>query len=464
MDSRHNDALRRIYEADLTLARDGREPEQFHLRHSGGMESDIEHPRWDPSWATPSEHTIDDLEEMGYLRVEPHHNKARSFGLTLEGRKRGEELAAGIQRSEIGPQDRQPGGSYTQEERLQYAEQFDAEFNLAISAFLGRIGDGNFTEDDLVDAVQISKFDITAAVQWLRKARAEGIVAPAGGGWRVIAHDNGPTYHVRVVPTKARDMMSGAIYALDLTEDEVLARFVAPYQESKPISWGDRNVGAYRKPKIGRLYKPGADTVAEIKENLRKSRRVHAMHEAEDLFFEKTVQDVTDHYIDPAEPSQVDARDASPPRTKAATSQQTIFVVHGHSRKDEVARVLEQMTSQRVVVLGEQAGRSQTIIEKFEELGSQADFAVVLLTADDVGAAKDHADELRPRARQNVMLELGYFIGRIGREKVAVLYESDVELPSDYTGVEYIPFRGEWKLRLMRELREAGFEVVPPDA
>jgi len=100
------------------------------------------------------------------------------------------------------------------------------------------------------------------------------------------------------------------------------------------------------------------------------------------------------------------------------------------------------------------------IIEKLEEFAATAAFAVVLLTADDCGGSGQTA-ERRPRARQNVVFELGYFIGALGRSRVAVVYEDGVELPSDMNGILYTVLdpAGAWKLGLGRELRAAGFAV-----
>ncbi len=144
----------------------------------------------------------------------------------------------------------------------------------------------------------------------------------------------------------------------------------------------------------------------------------------------------------------------------AADIQDAVFVVHGHddALRSQVARFLEKLEI-RAVLLFEQPGRGKTVIEKLEA-NSTVKFAVVLLTPDDVGrAVKD--EELRPRARQNVILELGYFMGRLGRSNVAVLYDESVELLSDYRGVEYIKVdaEGAWRLRLARELKEAGLAV-----
>lgn len=139
-----------------------------------------------------------------------------------------------------------------------------------------------------------------------------------------------------------------------------------------------------------------------------------------------------------------------------------IFLVHGHDMAvlHEVARFLGRMELE-VTVLQEEPNRGQTIIEKFEHYGDVG-FAVVLLTDDDLGKATgDSKLSLRPRARQNVIFELGYFIGRLGRAKVCALYQDGVELPSDYSGVLYIRIdrEGGWKLKLCKELDAAGFEI-----
>jgi hypothetical protein len=146
-----------------------------------------------------------------------------------------------------------------------------------------------------------------------------------------------------------------------------------------------------------------------------------------------------------------------------ATKPVTIFLVHGHDEaRHEVARFLESLTrGAEVITLAEQASRGKTVIEKFEEHGSAASFAVVLLTPDDEGRSLK-ADELLPRARQNVVLELGFFIGKLGRDRVLVLNKGPVEQPSDMAGIMYINYPdGNWKLDLARELKAAGFIVDP---
>lgn len=111
-------------------------------------------------------------------------------------------------------------------------------------------------------------------------------------------------------------------------------------------------------------------------------------------------------------------------------------------------------------MLHEQPSGGRTILEKFEKHAADAGYAVVLLTADDQGGVASDSD-LRPRGRQNVIFELGFFFGKLGRDRVAVLLGSGVEEPSDIRGLVYIPFdpAGTWKHRLARELVGAGIDV-----
>ena len=144
---------------------------------------------------------------------------------------------------------------------------------------------------------------------------------------------------------------------------------------------------------------------------------------------------------------------------KKATNE--IFIVHGRDKgaKNTVARFLEKLDL-KPVILAELPGKGRTIIEKFEE-HAQVGYAIVLLTPDDAGSLQGDENELKPRARQNVIFELGFFIGHLGRERVCALTRGHVEIPSNYAGIEYIPFNdsGDWQLKLIRELKSVGFKV-----
>jgi predicted nucleotide-binding protein len=144
------------------------------------------------------------------------------------------------------------------------------------------------------------------------------------------------------------------------------------------------------------------------------------------------------------------------------TGTRRVFVVHGHdgTARESVARMLERLGLQPVI-LHEQAGGGDTLVEKLERHSDVA-YAVVLLTPDDEGRAKGAiAAPLAPRARQNVILELGYFAAKLGRRGVCALYTHGVELPSDWNGVEWVEMDGAggWRFKLGRELKHAGFDV-----
>jgi len=138
-----------------------------------------------------------------------------------------------------------------------------------------------------------------------------------------------------------------------------------------------------------------------------------------------------------------------------------VFIVHGHDSmtKESVARFVEKLDL-RAIILHEQPNEGKTIIEKFEDY-SNVGFAIVILTPDDVGAPQNKANEQKPRARQNVIFELGYFVGKIGRNRVCALYKEDVDMPSDYNGVLYVPLDANdaWQLKLAKEIKQAGIDV-----
>lgn len=141
-----------------------------------------------------------------------------------------------------------------------------------------------------------------------------------------------------------------------------------------------------------------------------------------------------------------------------------VFIVHGHNEgiRESVARFLEKVQLEPII-LHEQPNKGRTIIEKFIDYSDVA-FAVVLLTGDDeVRLRHNKKNKFKTRARQNVILELGFFLGRLGRERVCALYEEGVEIPSDYAGVVFVPIdnQGAWKLKLFLEMKAISLPVKP---
>ena len=152
---------------------------------------------------------------------------------------------------------------------------------------------------------------------------------------------------------------------------------------------------------------------------------------------------------------------ASTPKHPAQSLSKGIFIVHGHDEaaKHEVARFIEQL-GLRAIILHEKPDRGKTIIEKVDQ-HSDVGFAVVLLTPDEVAHPKDKPSEAKPRPRQNVVFELGYCIGKLGRSRVCALLKGDIELPTDYAGILYksMDATGSWRFELAREIKEAGIDV-----
>lgn len=112
------------------------------------------------------------------------------------------------------------------------------------------------------------------------------------------------------------------------------------------------------------------------------------------------------------------------------------------------------------IILKEQVSEGLTILEKLET-NAKSDFAIILLTGDDKGNRKD-LNDLNFRARQNVIFEMGYFFALLGRKNVVCLQEEDIETPSDLGGRMFIKLDNSdsWKLKLIKELKHAGFQVT----
>ena len=139
-----------------------------------------------------------------------------------------------------------------------------------------------------------------------------------------------------------------------------------------------------------------------------------------------------------------------------------IFVVHGHDHdaRNELSHFLRAL-GLKPIILDHQPNEGNTVIEKFEQHTRRVSVAIGLLTRDDVGYPKDLPQQAKPRARQNVVFELGFFIGKLGRRRVIAIRDGDVEIPSDYQGIVYISrdIEVDWRLRLIQELEAVGVPI-----
>lgn len=165
-------------------------------------------------------------------------------------------------------------------------------------------------------------------------------------------------------------------------------------------------------------------------------------------------------------------QDAPAPHAPAnpAIANKKVFVVHGHdtTSREQLELVLHKIGLDPFV-LANTGGGGLTIIEALEaEIGNnnnQARFGIVLMTPDDMGYSKtDGVENVQPRARQNVVLEMGMLISAVGRGNVAILKKGHLEAPSDAQGILYIPYNEHVKEsvpKLADRLRAAGFVLNP---
>ena len=165
--------------------------------------------------------------------------------------------------------------------------------------------------------------------------------------------------------------------------------------------------------------------------------------------------------LDEAEQGAIKAQSSQPINKK-------VFVVYGHDH--DTRHQLEAMLLRwglEPLILDQLRSEGQTIIEKLESYTSEVNFAVVLATPDDQGHRAEHPDEEAYRARQNVVLELGMLLSKLGRKKVAILLkdQENMERPSDIQGLIYIPFKDSLKdagLMLAKEMCAQGYQIDVP--
>ena len=151
------------------------------------------------------------------------------------------------------------------------------------------------------------------------------------------------------------------------------------------------------------------------------------------------------------------SEDDSAPKTVQTVNYSKVFIVHGHDGelKESVARIIEKQGIE-AIILSEQANQGKTIIEKFE-IYSDVGGAICLYTADDIGRANAESSD-HFRARQNVVFETGYFIGKLGRDHIVILADKGIEMPSDLSGVVRTN-TGNWQFELLKEMKAMGYVI-----
>jgi predicted nucleotide-binding protein len=161
-------------------------------------------------------------------------------------------------------------------------------------------------------------------------------------------------------------------------------------------------------------------------------------------------------------PVKVSANETQSSRSKPVdVDRSKVFIVHGHDdlAKAEVARMVEKLGLE-AIILHEKPSSGMTIIEKIEAYSSVG-FGIVLYTPDDLGAVASDKSNLQGRARQNVVFEHGYLLGKLKRKNVTALVKGNIEKPNDISGVVFVPMdpHGAWKLDIAKEMQAAGYSI-----
>jgi len=271
-------------------------------------------------------------------------------------------------------------------------------------------------------------------------------------------------YHVRITTKSNR---WGDEIKLDLSKEQLTERFLIPYENGTVITANGKSIEPkdIGRIKINRTDVDSSRLLPQIRAE-RSSSGCTVPGISNEWYVTDKGVDMTDEFIlgPPGYKKSDDANSSNGMEVvEIMPENNKIFVVHGHyeEMKQTVARTLEKLDLEPII-LHEQPNRGRTIMEKFEDCSEAISFAIILLSPDDEGCeANNFPESAKLRARQNVILELGYFIGKLGRTKVLVLFkdEIDFEHPSDFVGVLYTPFTNGWELKMVKELQSCGYDV-----
>jgi predicted nucleotide-binding protein len=267
-------------------------------------------------------------------------------------------------------------------------------------------------------------------------------------------------YHVIIKPKS--DNWYGE-YKTDLTREQLVARYIEPYEQGKAILINGKTVTPDDIERI--TFHRSEKTIESYISAVRAEEMNSSVAFIGGLSYTHTAinrsEDVTDEFIagPPGYKKELVNNKAKP--ASKCSDKSKVFIVHGHDQaaQAKAARFVEKLGLE-AIILHEKASSGRTIIEKIEHF-SDVGFAIVLYTPDDIGNVKNKADELNGRARQNVVFEHGYLIGKLGRENVAALVEAPIELPNDISGVIYINIDegSAWQLQLAKEMKQSGYEI-----
>lgn len=256
------------------------------------------------------------------------------------------------------------------------------------------------------------------------------------------------------------------LYRYNILDENIIKKdFIIPYLNKQKIWFSGRNLGSENIRRL--IIKQTSEEIDIVAKNLTAEYRnkhpyVVFSYSKEylllkDMTAHKEIKDITDDIIKSCLNNN-NAEKKIP--YKSQNNNKNIFIVHGHDEemKQTVARFLEHV-GLNPIILSEQANEGQTIIEKLEKNIENCNYGVVLYSPCDKGGINKEKSELKFRARQNVVLEHGFLMGKFGRKNVCCIIKDNIEKPSDSDGILYIPYADGWDFKLARELKTVGYDI-----
>jgi len=273
-------------------------------------------------------------------------------------------------------------------------------------------------------------------------------------------------YYHAIIETNEKTGKAGRnrqYFEMDHSNIEIIEnRVVIPFLRKEELHFNGYFLKSSEIKRIAiKQTEQAVKSLAEYENSTMPSNILMFISPSDILSYDKYTKDITAEVFEKATKSlsttpiqQVEEKEVETPDFRK------IFIVHGRDdlAKTETARFIEKLGFE-AVILHEQATAGKTIIEKLEE-HTNVGFAVVLYTPCDIGGLSGSSAQ-SPRARQNVVFEHGYLIGKLGRQNVCALVKGNIEIPTDMSGVVYIPLdqHGAWHISLAKELRRSGYNV-----
>ena len=264
-------------------------------------------------------------------------------------------------------------------------------------------------------------------------------------------------YHILV---KMKDNINYFEYNIEKTEEEVIKDYIIPYIDGIDFFLESGYVNRKNIREI--VVKNMDEKIEKIRDYLQDKVAKNVFYfYTNDIALENNIcgKNIVSDLIKKSELLRIKEK-KSEKKSEIIPQNNKIFIVHGHDdgMKTEVARFVEQI-GLKPIVLHEQASKGKTIIEKIDEY-TNVRYGIVLYSPCDKG--KSNKEEVyKDRARQNVVFEHGYLIGKLGKDNVTALNKGNIETPSDIGGVIYIAFDNHegWKMKIVKELKANGFEI-----